>query len=116
MLGWPHMKNEIQVLHEKAIKTAENYLHAESDLIEILQILDDSKAYRELGYRSLFEYGTQALKLSENVTYNLITVARKSKEVPQLQSKIRNREISLSNARMISPVLTPQNQDLGRIT
>ena len=112
MLDCASMQNETRILHEKALQIAENYVRAESELIEILQCLDERKAFRELGYPSLYAYGTQALKLSESVTYNLITVARKSREIPKLQDKIRSREISLSNARKIAPVLTRQNQDL----
>ncbi|MFL5813639.1 MAG: HNH endonuclease [Bdellovibrionia bacterium] len=76
-----------------------------------MQEIDIYKAYRDLGYKSLFEYATQGLRLSESVSYNLITIARKSKEVPQLQKMIRKQEITVSNARMIAPVLTRENQN-----
>ncbi len=102
---------KFELLHEKALKTAQNYLRAESDLIAVLQQIDDCRGYREMGYRSLFEYTTQSLKLSESVSFNLIAIARKSKEVPMLQEMIQKQEITLSNARVIAPVLTPENQD-----
>jgi hypothetical protein len=104
------MKTRFQTLHEKALQFAKTYLRAENDLISILQTIDDCRGYRELGYRSLFEYSRQALGLSEAVSYNLITVARKAKEVPLLQEKLRAQEITLSNAKMIAPVLTSENQ------
>lgn len=100
-----------KLLHEKALETAKNYLKAESDLIEILQAVDDCRGYRTLGHRSLFEYVTVTLKLSENVAYNLITVSRKSNEVPALQEKIKAKEITLSSAKVIASVLTPANQE-----
>jgi hypothetical protein len=105
------MKTHFQSLHEKALQIAKTYLRAESDLISILQAIDDCRGYRELGYRSLFDYSRQALGLSEAVSYNLITVARKAKEVPMLQEKLRSQEITLSNAKMIAPVLTSENQN-----
>lgn len=105
------MKMKFQVLHEKAVQISRVYLKAESDLIAVLQEIDDCRGYRELSFKSLFEYATQGLGLTESVTYNLITVARKSKEVPKLQEMIRNQEVSISNARMIAPVLTFENQD-----
>jgi hypothetical protein len=105
------MNMNFQVLHEKALKTAQNYLKAESDLISILQEIDHCRAYREFGFKSLFEYATQSLKLSESVSFNLITIARKSREVPQLQAMIQNQEITVSNARMVASVLTPENQE-----
>jgi hypothetical protein len=105
------MKTNFQTLHNKALQLTKTYLRAESDLISILQAIDDCRGYRELGHRSLFEYSRQALGLSEAVSYNLITVARKAKEVPQLQEKIRAQEITLSNAKMIALVLTSENQN-----
>lgn len=100
-----------KILHERALEISKKYLRAESDLISILQAIDDTRAYRDLGYRSLYEYATQAIGLSESVTYNLITVARKSREVPQLQEMLAKQEMTLSNARTIAPLLTAENQE-----
>jgi hypothetical protein len=105
------MKTNFQFLHEKALLITKQYLRAESDLITILQEIDDCRGYREMGSKSLFEYATQGLGLSESVSYNLITIARKSKEVPRLQEMIRKQEITISNARTIAPVLTSENQE-----
>lgn len=104
------MKITFKALHERAIQITKTYLRAESDLIAILQEIDECKGYRELGYKSLFEYATHGLGLSESVSFNFITVARKSKEVPKLQEMIQKQEITLSNARTIAPVLTSENQ------
>ncbi|MCM2279592.1 MAG: HNH endonuclease [Oligoflexia bacterium] len=105
------MEKNIKALHEKALEMARTYLRAEADLVGILREIDEARAFRELGYRSLFEYARRGLSLSEGVAYNLIVVARKSREVPLLQEKLSRREISLSNARMIAPVLTPATQE-----
>jgi hypothetical protein len=103
------MKNSFKILHEKALQCVASYLRAESDMISVLREIDDCNGFREMGYKSLFEYATQELKLSESVSYNLIAIARKSREVPKLQEMIQAKEISVSNARMIVPVLTPRN-------
>lgn len=105
------MKTPIQTLHEKAIELAKTYLRAEAELVSVLQEIDVQKAYEPLGFRSLYEYARLALHLSEAVAYNLITVARKSVEVPALKQELLAQTISLSNARMITPVITPENQE-----
>jgi hypothetical protein len=105
------MKTKFQVLHERAITISKSYHRAESDLIAVLQEIDDCRGFREMGFKSLFDYATQALKLSESVSYNLIAIARKSKTVPKLQEMIRDHEMSVSNARMIAPILTVENQE-----
>ena len=64
----------------------------------------------ELGFTSLFSYCVEALGLSESVAGNFITVARKAREVPVLQSAIESGALSVSKARKITPVLTVANQ------
>jgi len=45
-----------KLLHEKAITLVKKYLASENELLEIIQAIFDTKAFRELGYRSLHEY------------------------------------------------------------
>lgn len=79
-------------------------------MIDILQKIDDQKIFLRLQYSSLFDYAVKALKLSEANASNFITVARKSKTVPELKNAIIAGEITVSKARKITPVITAQNQ------
>lgn len=98
-------------LHEKAIQCVRNFKKAESELISILQEIDNKKSFRFLGYASLFQYATVALKLAENQAYTLITVARKAKEIPELKEAISAGVLNSSNARRITSLITPENKD-----
>jgi hypothetical protein len=104
------MNKKIQALHEQAVEASQSFLRAERKLIGLLQEIDDLRGYRELDCKSLHEYATRALKLSDAVAYTLITLARKSKTVPALKDKIESEALTISNARMIAPILTPANQ------
>jgi hypothetical protein len=86
---WREIKMSIQEPHEKALNLAKKFKQAESDLIEIFQVLDLAKAFMKLGYASLFEYGVKALGLSEANTYAFIQVARAAREVPALKTAIQ---------------------------
>jgi 5-methylcytosine-specific restriction endonuclease McrA len=97
-------------IHEKAIQAAARFKLAESDLISIFQKPDETRAYLEKKHTSLFSYSVQVLGLSEDVTSNLITVSRKAKVIPALQAAIQNGEITVSKARKITPVISPENQ------
>ncbi len=79
-------------------------------LIDIIIKVDQNKVYRHYAYKSLFEYVTCYLGLSEATAYNFITVSRKSITVPELKQAINNGEITLTKARKITPVITPQNK------
>ncbi|MGE3975209.1 MAG: HNH endonuclease [Bdellovibrionales bacterium] len=98
-------------IHEKALEVASRFRKAESDLIDILQQVDEHRVYLHLQCKSLYEYATTILKLSESTAYNFITVARKAKEVPALKQAIRLGELTVSNARKITPVLNKSNQE-----
>jgi hypothetical protein len=73
-------------LHQEALVRARNYRKSESGLLEILVEIESSRAFEKLGYSSLFVYCTMALGLSESHSYSLISVARKSREVPELKT------------------------------
>jgi len=102
--------NEYQILHEEALKRVQSYQTTQSALIEIISQMDRKKAYIYLGYNSLFVYCTEGLKLSPSDSYSLMSIARKSKEIPELKAAINNGDIHVSNARRIIPVLTPENK------
>ena len=98
-------------IHQRALDTSVRYKNTEVELIEALEQVEHHLVHLRYGHSSLFQYSIHELKLSESVTYNLIAVMRKTKEIPQLKAEIKAGNITLSNARKIAPVITPQNQD-----
>ena len=51
-------------LHEKALRLAKEFRKVELELLEVLREIDAELLFRKLGYTSLFDYATRALKLS----------------------------------------------------
>jgi 5-methylcytosine-specific restriction endonuclease McrA len=100
-----------QEIHQKAVEAAQRFKKAEADLISVLQEVESSKTFFELGYTSLFQYVVQSLELSESVAANFITVSRKAAEFPALQSAITEGKITVSKARKVTAVLTLENQE-----
>src|SRR4051794_21702275 len=99
-----------QELHKKALNATKKYLEVEAELLEIIQQIDRTKAFRELAYSSMHAYCTQALNLTDAVAYNFIAVARKAVLVPELKQEIDRGELSVNQARKIVSILTPDNQ------
>lgn len=102
--------NYIQQLHERALQCAKDFLRLESELIDVLQKIDDTKAFTYFGFTSLFQYAVGSLKLSESRAYELIAIARKSRQVPELKVAISQGTINTGQARRIVSVITPENQ------
>jgi hypothetical protein len=103
--------NKMKSLHEKAVTIANNYLRSEFELVEVLQQIDECKGYLEFKCTSVTQYAIQVLRLSEGTAANLVTVAKKSVKIPELKQALQKHKITLSNARTITPVITPENQD-----
>ncbi len=97
-------------IHERALEIAGRFKRSSIELIEIIQDIDSARSYREKDFGSTHEYCLKYLKLSADVAYNFITVARKSKEVPELKAAIREDLITVSNAKKIVSVINPENK------
>ena len=99
-------------LHEKALELSRRYLESERHLVEVLGEIDTHKVWRTLGYSSFFEYVSKALSLSDGQTYTLTSVSRKCREIPELKQAILSKTVSISNAKRILPVITPENNQI----
>lgn len=102
------MKKEI---HQRALIAAKDFKRAEANLIKILQEVEELRLFLDFGLTSLYQYAIQKLELSEDVAINFISVARKAKQAPLLQLAIEEGSVSVSKARKVTSVLTPENQE-----
>jgi hypothetical protein len=75
----------------------------------VLREIDLDKFYRKLGYARLFYYAVKELKLSESVANTTITVARKTREIPELRTAVDHGQLSVSKASRIVSGLTKEN-------
>jgi hypothetical protein len=97
-------------IHALALEIVSRHKRAEADLIEVLQLAEKHQVYFLRGHNSLFAYATLELRLGESMAYTLIAVARKSAEVPALKTQLESGAITLTNAKRVAAVLTPENQ------
>ena len=101
---------ERKAIDEKAVRAASDIKRNELELIETLQLVEEFRIYEDFKLTSLFAYCTQRLGLSEDRTCTYIQVARKAVEVPALKQAIADDKLSVSNAKKLTKVLTPENQ------
>ncbi|MGE0633033.1 MAG: HNH endonuclease [Pseudobdellovibrionaceae bacterium] len=97
-------------IHDRAMEAAKSYKRSEIELIEILEQVDRYRIYYQHKCNSLFSYATEILKLSGEVAYIFIGVARKTQEVPELKEEIRNGSITVSKAKRMTSVITKENK------
>ena len=89
---------------------AKTYLKCERVLVDVLRDQDVIKGYYEFGASSLYDYAHRILELPEYVALDMINIARKSHEVPELAMAVVAGEISVTKARRITSVITRENK------
>jgi hypothetical protein len=90
---------EVRFFIDRALTVAREFTRkfkrAEAGLISILQEVEESRLFLDLGITSLFQYAVKSLGLSEDVAFNFITVSRKAKQMPILQEAILENRLEL---------------------
>src|SRR5437899_1562191 len=80
------------------------------ELVAHLAALDTRPAlYAAQGFRSLFSYCTQVLRLSEDATCNRIEAARACRDFPVILEALASGAMSLTSVRLLRRHLTPEN-------
>ncbi len=97
-------------LHRSAVTAVEELKSKEALLIMALQNVDANLVYRYLGYNSLFSYCVKALKLSDYQAVTYISVARKAKNLPELQRAIDAGEVTVSKVSRVVSVMNEANR------
>ncbi len=96
-------------IDEKAVRSAKKFLRSEVDLLVNVERVDEARVWERLTYTSLFNYCTKRLRLSEATASAVISVARKSKAVPELREAVIDGVLSVSQAKRIVSVIDPAN-------
>ena len=73
---------------DEVLEEVKAFHKSESKILDLLQKIDNERLYLELSYATLFKYAVGYLKLSEAQAWAFMTVARKSKEIPELKQPI----------------------------
>ncbi len=97
-------------LHERGLEVVGRYKMSEAEVLGVLQELDKTKTYLKFNCKSLFEYSRKFHKMSEPVTLNFIAVSRRATQIPELKAAIETGELTVSTARKITSVITPESQ------
>jgi hypothetical protein len=101
--------NKVLLIHNRALYLSKAHRKVEWQIIEVLQQVEALKIYAKFGKSSLFLYAVEVLGFSESVAYSFISVARKAKQIPELQKAIREQKLSVSKANRIVSTLNSEN-------
>lgn len=103
------IRRDLQCVLAETKRLALGEQAATADLVAMLAELDSRKLYFAAGFSSLFAYCTDELHLSEDAAYPRIEVARISRMFPLVLELVSDGSLSLTNARLLIPLLTLDN-------
>jgi 5-methylcytosine-specific restriction endonuclease McrA len=103
------LTREQNEIHRRAIQLAKGRKDIDIKLIEVLQRVETENIHKKLEKRSLFVYATECLGLDKDVVYPLTTLARKSMEIPELKTAIKENRVTASKASRIVSGLNRDN-------
>lgn len=76
---------------------AQEYRDVTTKLLHHLTEIENRKLYSELGYSSLYKYAIHELGLDESSAVRRIKAATVLRDIPEIEEKIENGELSLTN-------------------
>jgi hypothetical protein len=105
------LPDESLLAHIDALAGRERSTTAE--LVAHLAALDSRPdLYAGLGYASLFNYCTQALRLSEDAACDRIAVAKSCRRFPVIVELLAEGSLTLTSVRILAGRLTPENHEV----
>ncbi len=96
----------IQGWHEEGLKLATQYKSCETRMVELLALIAQSRAYHKYQCDSLKAYALYMWEVPENAAANMVTVANKAIEIPELIAALKRGKTTMSKLRKICPVIT----------
>jgi len=95
-------------LHIKLSELVKSERKITHEILLCIQQMDQTKAYAELGYPSLFEYLVKEQKYSEGAAQRRISSARLLRELPEIEKKVQEGNLNLTQ---LSKLASATNQD-----
>jgi hypothetical protein len=97
-------------LHQEGLAISEQWTLCQAKMIQILSELYQNKIYLFLKCESLKNYAILFWQLPEHTAADLVTVAKKACEIPEMISVLKERKTTVSKLRKICPVITAETQ------
>jgi len=80
------------------------------EILLLIQTLDITKSFRELGYSSLFEYLTKEIGYSEGSAQRRISSARLMKQVPEIANDLKSGNLNLTQVALVQAAIRQEEK------
>ena len=103
-------REQIRQWHEEGVELAYVWKRCEHRMVELLGFLYQCKGYYLYECASLREYAIQKWKLPENAAKDLVTVAIKALEIPEMLEALKAEKATVSKLRKVCPVINEEEK------
>ena len=104
-------KHEVHLKLTHQVKTERKITQ---EILICIQQIDATRYFAELGYASLFDYLTEYQKYSEGSAQRRISAARLLKELPEVESKLQEGKINLTQLSKLATAIKQEQKLTGR--
>ncbi|MFH1843363.1 MAG: hypothetical protein ABIF77_09145, partial [bacterium] len=97
-------------VHASLLTTIDHTVRAERNVVLWFGEVIRRRLYRDLGYSSILQYGTEALELSQAKVYQFIRLTERLELLPEVKDRVAAGALPWTKARIISGVVTVATQ------
>lgn len=106
-----HYTNEmIREWHEEGVELANLWKRCEHRMVELLGFMHESRGYYLYDCASLREYAIERWALPPNAASDLVTVAKKSCEIPEMLEALKASKATVAKLRKVCPVINEEEK------
>lgn len=105
-----YTNERIQQWHEEGIELAHLWKRCEHRMVELLGFMHVSKGYYLYDCASLREYAIERWSLPPAAASDLVTVAKKSCEIPEMLEALKANKATVSKLRKVCPVINEEEK------
>lgn len=102
-----HLTDKALLLETKALVSKER--EVSTKILHHLKEIDKRKLYCDLGFPSLFDYCLKELGYASSSAHRRIQSARLLAELPEIETKIEDGSLTMTNASLLTPFLRENN-------
>ncbi len=88
-------------IHQRLLKLRQQEKQITSEILEVLQLMEDKRGYLKVGYSSLYDYLVRGLGYSESTAYQRQSCLRLCRDIPEIKQKIDDGVLSFSAITMV---------------
>ncbi len=104
-----HLTDDALVAAVKRLAGCERATTAQ--LVAHLAVMDERQLHLKAGFKSLFVYCLETLRLSEDAICNRLEVARAARKFPIILDRFADGSVTLTAVRLLAPHLTAENHE-----